>query len=97
MPDTKRRGATLAPAARRALERVATGRGELTYHPTVLPAIARRAGATESGARMVDSILTHSVLPAVSGHILNRVAEGGTIAGAHLSLDATGALRIEVR
>jgi type VI secretion system protein VasG len=75
----------------------ATGRGELTYHPSVVPAIARQAGETESGARMVDSILTHSILPALSGRILDRLAEGGAIAGAHLSFDGAGTLGIEIR
>jgi hypothetical protein len=46
---------------------------------------------------MVDSILTHSILPALSCRILDRLAEGGSIAGAHLSLDAAGALSIELR
>ena len=43
-----------------------TRRGELTYHPQVVRAIAEQAGATESGARMVDAIMTHTVLPALS-------------------------------
>jgi type VI secretion system protein VasG len=94
--------AGIAAVTRLKLQRIqdrfaATGRGELTYHPAVVAALARRAGETDSGARMVDSILTHSVLPALSGGILDRLAEGGPIAGAHLSLDDAGGLRIEIR
>ena len=74
-----------------------TRRGELTYHPDVLRSIAQRAGATESGARMVDTILSDTVLPALSGCILNHLADGGTISGAYLSLRADGTLMIDVR
>ncbi len=83
---------------RRIQERFAmTRRGELTYHPGVVRAIAENAGATESGARMVDTILTHAVLPALSGRILDSLADGKQIAGAHLSIDSNGGLVIELR
>jgi type VI secretion system protein VasG len=74
----------------------ATGRGELTYDADVAAAIAERAGATESGARMVDSILTHSVLPELSGRILDHLAEGRLISGAHLSLARNGAIVVSL-
>ncbi len=74
-----------------------TRRGELTYHPDVVRAIADRAGATEAGARMVDSILTHAVLPALSERILDHLGEGKTIAGAHLAFGAGGELVVELR
>ncbi len=75
----------------------ANRRGELTYHPDLVRVIAGRAGATESGARMVDSILTHTVLPALSERMLDHLGEGGTIAGAHLSIAADGSVAIEIR
>jgi type VI secretion system protein VasG len=74
-----------------------TRRGELTYHPDVVRMIAERAGASESGARMVDTILTHSVLPALSGRILDHLADGKTIAGAHLSIGGDGGLAVELK
>ena len=75
----------------------ATRRGELTYHPDVVRAIVNTAGATEAGARMVDSILTHTVLPALSARVLDQLGEGRTIAGAHLSIGTGGELVVELR
>jgi type VI secretion system protein VasG len=73
-----------------------TRHGELTYHPAVVRSIAEHAGATESGARMVDTILTHTVLPALSGRILDALADGKPIGGAHLSIGGDGGLVIEL-
>ncbi|HLW69007.1 MAG TPA: AAA family ATPase [Candidatus Binataceae bacterium] len=74
-----------------------TSHGELTYDRRVIGTIAERAGATESGARMVDTILTHSVLPALSGCILDNVAEGRPIAGAHLSVAGDGGIVVTLK
>ena len=74
-----------------------TKRGELTYDGLVVAAIAERAGATESGARMVDTILTHSVLPELSGRILDNLAEGRPIAGAHLSVGGDGGIVVTLK
>jgi len=74
-----------------------TGHGELTYDRRLIRTIAERAGATESGARMVDAILTHSVLPELSGRILDSLAEGAPITGAHLSVDSEGAILVTLK
>ena len=74
-----------------------SGRGELTYHPALPRAITEGAGATEIGARMVDTILTHILLPALSGRILDRLADAKPVTGAHLSVGADGGLVIELR
>jgi type VI secretion system protein VasG len=74
-----------------------TRRGELTYHPQVVRAIAEQAGATESGARMVDAIMTHTVLPALSSCILDNLAGAKPITGAHLSIGPDGGLLVEMR
>ncbi len=63
----------------------------------MVEAIAARATETESGARTIDTILTHTVLPDLSAEILDRVAEGGGIAAVHLGITAEGQLTYAVR
>jgi type VI secretion system protein VasG len=52
----------------------------LVYDDAVVKLIADRCAEVESGARVVDAILTNTVLPAISREILNRTMEGKTIA-----------------
>jgi type VI secretion system protein VasG len=51
-------------------------RAVLTYDDAVVDLIAKRCAEVESGARVVDAILTNTVLPAISREILNRTMEG---------------------
>jgi type VI secretion system protein VasG len=51
----------------------------LSYDDAVVKLIADRCTEVESGARVVDAILTNTVLPAISREILNRTMEGKTI------------------
>jgi type VI secretion system protein VasG len=74
----------------------ANRRNELTYDEAVVKAIAARAGQTESGARTVDAVLTHSILPELSGHILDRVAEGKPAGNAHIGIGPDGGFTIEI-
>ena len=46
---------------------------------------------------MVDAIMTHTVLPALSSCILDNLAGARPIAGAHLSIGPDGGLLIEMR
>ena len=39
----------------------------------------------ESGGRMIDAILTHSVLPGISREYLSRLASGSPLTGISLS------------
>jgi type VI secretion system protein VasG len=55
-----------------------------TYDPAVLTLIASRCTETESGARAVDAILTHTVLPEISREFLTRLAEGRPVRGVHV-------------
>jgi type VI secretion system protein VasG len=48
----------------------------LTYDDKVVDLVASRCTEVESGGRMVDAILTHSLLPAMSREFLNRMMEG---------------------
>jgi type VI secretion system protein VasG len=81
----------------RVQERFAASRwSELTYDEAVVKAIAARARETESGARTVDAVLTHSLLPELSGRILDRIAEGGAAGNAHIGITPSGAFTIEL-
>jgi len=48
----------------------------LTYDDEVVELIGSRCTEVASGARMVDAILTHTMLPAISGDVLTRMIEG---------------------
>ena len=48
----------------------------LTYTEAVLELIAARCTELESGGRMIDAILTNTVLPAISRELLSRMAAG---------------------
>ena len=74
----------------------ANRRSELTYDEAVVKAIVARAGETESGARTVDAVLTHTLLPELSGRILDRIAEGVAAGNAHIGITASGAFTIEL-
>ncbi|MBI5276031.1 MAG: type VI secretion system ATPase TssH [Burkholderiales bacterium] len=53
---------------------------ELTYTPEVVQLVASRCTEVESGGRMIDAILTNSVLPRLSEFVLNRMIERKPIA-----------------
>jgi type VI secretion system protein VasG len=74
----------------------ASRRSGLTYDEAVVKAIAARAGETESGARTVDAVLTHTLLPELSGRILDCIAEGGPAGHAHIRIAPNGAFEIEL-
>ncbi len=51
-----------------------------TYSDEVLKLVASRCTELESGGRMIDAILTNTMLPAISHEILNRMADNTAIA-----------------
>jgi len=51
----------------------------LNYTDAVLELIAARCTELESGGRMIDAILTNTVLPQISRELLSRMAEGTPI------------------
>ena len=60
-------------------KRVAENQGvPLTYEESVVELIASRCTELESGGRMVDAILTQTLLPEISREFLNRMLEGQT-------------------
>lgn len=59
-----------------------------TYDEDVISHIISRCTELESGGRMIDSILTNTVLPSISRQILTSIMEGDPITCAHISMVA---------
>lgn len=57
-----------------------------TYDPEMVQHIVSRCTELESGGRMIDAILTNTVLPEVSRKILMSLMEGAPISGVHASV-----------
>jgi type VI secretion system protein VasG len=60
----------------------------MTYSDSVVDEVARRCTEVESGARNVDNILTNTLLPALSEHVLARVVEGTRLSSISVDLGA---------
>jgi type VI secretion system protein VasG len=56
-----------------------------TYDPAVPVLIGQRCTELERGARMVDAMITNTILPEIGREILNRLASGAPAARVHLS------------
>jgi len=61
-----------------------------TYDDAVVDLIAGRCTELESGGRMVDAILTQTLLPEMSREFLNRMLEGKTVRGVKTSVAPDG-------
>jgi type VI secretion system protein VasG len=59
-----------------------------TYDEDVVEQIAVRCTRLESGGRMIDAILTNSVLPRISAEFLARVFDGTTLARVHVGVQS---------
>ena len=57
-----------------------------TFDDDVVAHIVSRCTELESGGRMIDAILTNTVLPTVSHEILTGLMDGRSVARAHLSV-----------
>lgn len=62
----------------------------LSYDESLLKAITARCTEVDSGARNVDHILTHSLLPELSTQILERISVAETFRSVHVSLEPSG-------
>jgi type VI secretion system protein VasG len=60
----------------------------LNYDQALVDEVARRCTEVESGARNVDNILTHTLLPAISRRLLTGMAEGNKISSVQVSVGA---------
>jgi type VI secretion system protein VasG len=57
-----------------------------TYDEDVVKLIAERCTELESGGRMIDAILTNTVLPKISSEFLTRMVEGKPVERVHVSV-----------
>lgn len=57
-----------------------------TYDDEVIKLIASRCTELESGGRMIDAILTNTLLPSISSEFLTRMMEGKPIERVHVSV-----------
>ena len=62
----------------------------LTWDEPVVDLIRKRCTEVESGGRMIDAILTNTVLPAVSRELLIRLKDGQPIEKVHLGVADDG-------
>ena len=61
-----------------------------TYDDAVVELINSRCTEVESGARMVDALLSHTLLPEISSEILSRMMEGQELARIHVGVKEEG-------
>ncbi|HEX4173538.1 MAG TPA: type VI secretion system ATPase TssH, partial [Acetobacteraceae bacterium] len=62
-----------------------------SYDPGVISLILSRCTELESGGRMIDAILTNTLLPDISGGLLRRVLASEATAAVHVGVE-NGAL-----
>jgi type VI secretion system protein VasG len=61
-----------------------------TYGQDVIDLIASRCNEPESGGRMIDAILTNTMLPDISGAFLQKLLAGEAVARVHVGVDGDG-------
>ncbi|SCX74415.1 type VI secretion system ATPase TssH [Variovorax sp. EL159] len=57
----------------------------LNYDDSAVELVARRCTAIESGGRMIDAILTHTILPRLSEEVIGATVSARKLAGVQLS------------
>ncbi len=65
-------------------------RAGMDWAPELLDVIAARCTENASGARNVENILSRTLLPELSAHVLSRLADGGTVEKVHVGVDPSG-------
>jgi len=73
-----------------------THRVRFSFDEKLVDTVAARCTEVESGARNVDNILTHTLLPEVSIRILEQLATGGAIGAIAVSVTDDGAFAYRV-
>jgi type VI secretion system protein VasG len=66
----------------------ATHKIPFTFDDQVVKLIVSRCTELESGGRMIDAILTNTLLPRISLEILTRTMEGRPVAGINVTAPA---------
>ncbi len=80
----------LGKIKRRMLE---THKIQLHYEQDVIEEVAKRCTEVESGARNVDNILTHTLLPDISRKLLTSLAEGEKMSSVRVSIGTDGSFQ----
>ncbi len=65
-------------------------RAELTYDDALVETIALRCTEVDSGARNIDHILSQTLLPELSGEVLQRMVAGESFSTVHITVDEDG-------
>jgi type VI secretion system protein VasG len=71
-------------------------RAELTYDDSVVEMVAARCTEVDSGARNIDHIISGSMLPELSRHVLKLMAEGTPLASVHVLVGEDGSFDYSV-
>jgi type VI secretion system protein VasG len=66
---------------------------ELVYDGGLVEAIEQRCSESESGARVIDNILTHAMLPRMAAEVLSRMAESEPFSKIEVGLEESGDFR----
>jgi len=69
---------------------------ELVYGADLIDAVEQRCNESESGARIIDNILTNAMLPQMAVEVLGRMAEGRPFEKIEVGLDESGEFRFTV-
>ena len=69
---------------------------DFQFDQALISEISKRCNDAESGARTVDRILTHALLPEISAEFLGRMARGEDFSKVAVSVDENGAFVFEV-
>lgn len=70
---------------------------QLSLDPKLIEAITARCTEVESGARNIDAILTHQLLPELSEKILLKMADGQAFSEITVSLDDSGQFAYQIQ
>ena len=71
-------------------------RARFVYSPDLIEAVVARATEAESGARAIENVLAHGILPEISERFLERMAQGQAVREVTLSLDAASEVQYVV-
>jgi type VI secretion system protein VasG len=69
---------------------------EMVYAESLVDAVAARCTEAESGARNVDHILTHGLLPELSVEFLSRMAQAQGFGKVEVGIDEAGGFAVQV-
>ena len=71
-------------------------KAELRYGQELVDAVASMCNDADSGARAIDRILTHSLLPQISTEFLARMAAGESFSLVDVGVDASGQFEFKI-